>query len=56
MVPIGIGRMARRVEVMREQVKKILINHDVCRDIIRMAAIKSESILRKIITKTVTED
>ena len=46
-------------EVIREQIKKVLINSDtdkVCRKILRTAVMELESILRKVITNIVTGD
>ena len=60
MIPIVIGCMGGRVGVMRKRVKKILINSDttdkVCREMIKTAVMKLESILRKVITNAVTGD
>ena len=58
-VPIVIGRMAGRVEVMKQQTRKILINSDtekVCREMLRTTVMESESKLRKVITNLVTGD
>ena len=58
-IPIVIGCMGGGVGVMREQVRKILINSDtdkVCREMLRTAVMESESILRKVITNIVTGD
>ena len=51
--------MGGGVGVMREQVRKILINSDtdkVCRKMLKMAVMESESILRKVITNIMTGD
>ena len=59
MIPIVIGCMGEGVGVMREKVRKILINSDadkVCRETLRTEVMESESILRKVITNIVTGD
>ena len=59
MIPVVIGCMGGGVKVMREQVRKILINSDtdkVCREMLKTAVMESESILKKLITNIVTED
>ena len=51
--------MGRGVRVMREHVKKILINSNtdkVCREMLRTAVMESESILRKVIANIMTGD
>ena len=58
-IPIVIGCMGGGVGVMREQVRKILINSDtdkVCREMLRTTVVEPESILRKVITNIVTGD
>ena len=58
-IPIEVGYMGGGVGVMREYVRKILINGDsdkVCREMLRTKAMESESILRKVITNIVTGD
>ena len=58
-IPIVIGCMDGGVGMMREQVKKILINSytdQVCREMLRTAVMESESILRKVITNILTGD
>ena len=58
-IPIVIGCMGGGVRVMREQVRKILINSDadyVCRGMLGTAIMESESKLKKITTNTVTGD
>ena len=59
MISVVIGCMGGGVKVMREQVRKILINSDtdkVCREMLKTAVMESESILKKLITNIVTED
>ena len=56
-IPIVIGCMGGGVGLMREVVRKILINSvtdKVCREMLRTAVMESESILRKVITNIVT--
>ena len=58
-IPIVIGCMGGGVGMMKEQVRKIIINSDtdkVCREMLRIAVMESESILRKVITNIVTGD
>ena len=58
-IPIVIGCMGGGVGVMREQIRKILINSDtnkVCREMLRTAVMESESILRKVITNILIGD
>ena len=58
-IPIVIECMGGEVGVLKEQVRKILINSDtdkVCREKLRMAVMESESILRKVIANIVTGD
>ena len=58
-IPIVIGCMGESVGVVREQLRKILINSDtdkICREMLRMAVMESESILKKVIANIVTED
>ena len=58
-IPIVIECMGGEVGVMRERLRKILINSDtekVCSEMLRTAVMESESILRKVITNIVTGD
>ena len=58
-VLIVIGCMDGGVRVMREQVRKILINsvtYKVCREMLRMAVMEWESILRKVIINILIGD
>ena len=58
-IPRVIGGMGGGVGVMREQVRKIFIYSDtdkVCREMLKTASMKSESILRKVITNIATGD
>ena len=51
--------MGGRVGVMREQVRKILHSSDtdeVCREMLKTAVIESQSMLREVITKIVSEN
>ena len=53
MIPIVIECMGGGVGMIREEVRKILINSDtdkVCREMLRTAVVESESILKKVIT------
>ena len=57
MIPIVIGCIGEGVGVMREQVRKILINSDadkVCREMLRTAVMEPKSIHSKVITNIVT--
>ena len=59
MIPIVIGCMDEEIGLMREQVRKILINSDtdkVCREMFRTAVMESESILRKVIINILIGD
>ena len=55
-IPIVMGG---GVGVIREQIKKILINSDtdkVCREMLKTAVMESERMLRKVITNIMTGD